>query len=355
MKQRTSLYPDYVANSCNDANKIQQLIKIQVDKETVKRSTDSTKAASLSAKVRPIERSTCVTGVAVAYCDKFHMFYKPVFCGREHCPACGKDGSQAHKRRVNRVIDTVLGWASVSYLVVTVPEQARPAMCDRQKLNDFRTFVRRKLKRDGFTVGLFRWHWAGSCRSCKGNKNKVHSCSDCNGTGAGNEWEPHLNILLPAGNTRRTTKKGKIVEGVSCYDAGRQTLKKSYIDQWREDLRKWFKVNCKIDAVGNIHHNFVGAGDKMRVRRIKHKLKYVMRATLRDSALYDKFADVLKNYRTTTHLGVWAKVKEKQECECPLCGGKLNWYGESSAAFYNAGKKLVEVKSGMYYLDWTDE
>jgi len=352
MKKSASLYPEHIAISYNDLNLYNEHYIAKGDAILNERLKDSYLALSLNQKLENKYQNRCVTGVSVGTCGK-HFFYKPVHCGKESCRYCGEDNSQAHKRRVSRVIDQVRTWKAVSYFVITVPEEARNKMKTRQALNDFRNFVRRKLKRDGFTTALVRWHYAGKCNHCGGGKVARLGCVFCQGTGCGDTWEPHLNILLPAGNTKRTTKSGKIKDAVTCYDYGRETLKSAYIDSWRLSLSDWFRENHSVDSVGNFYHNFIAARDKDKKQKVNHRVRYIMRATLRNEALADEMSETLKRYKTTTHIGIWKKAKEERlPIACPCCGGELSWYRDVREKWYSPGKTLIEVETGLYYLDW---
>ena len=350
MRARAPFYPEYIANTYNTLH-AQQVRRAENLKTVLKeRKNDTEKATELHSKTVKRDRPGCVTGVAVGYCSSNHFFYKPVHCGREWCTYCGEDRSPAHIRRVSRVSDAVLSWDALSYMVVTVPEACRESFMSKQMLNDFRNFVRRKLKRDGFEQAVIRWHWAGSCPTCKGGKERRKTCAECSGTGAGKTWEPHLNILTPAGNTTRTTKGGKTKQAVKAYDHGRHTLSADYVKSWRESLSEWFKKHTGKDAVGNIHHNFVGPHDKAKAAKFRHRLRYVMRSTLRHKELADRLY-FLKGYRTTTHLGNVQVKKVKQETCCPLCTKPLRWYSETWEK-WNEKKPgdLIDVGSGLYFL-----
>lgn len=343
-------YPEYVAQGYNAAENIQNFNKKRQSEAREKAANDLLLATNLHKKLKKSYQASCITGVRVAHCKAAHVFYKPVFCGKESCSFCGEDRSPAHQRRISAVIDTIKSWEAVSYLVITIPEQARDYMRSKDNLNKFRQYVKRKLKRDGFSAGFFRWHWAGSCQSCKGDKRKAPFCGECASTGAGSTFHPHLNILLPAGNTIRHTKKGKERQAVSCYDIGRQTMKKSYLDAWRRDLELWFKHNFRLIVEGNIRHNFVGKGVKDKVKRIAHKVRYVTRATLRRPELIEEIQYLVKGYRNSLKFGSWRKPEHQEETCCPLCGSALSWFLGDKENFFNPNKRRVEVLPGIFYL-----
>jgi hypothetical protein len=350
------LYPDYIrknieAKTCISVEDQQVIKRKKLQDAAINQENDANKALQLTKKDLKSTTPKCMIAVNVGYCSGNHFFYKPVECGREYCEHCGKDGSSTHLRRIDRVKKAVLSWNSLSYLVITIPEACRDQFRSKSMLNEFRTFIRRKLKREGFTEGVFRWHYAGSCLTCKGLKSKRAACYDCEGTGAGRTYEPHLNILLPSGNTRRMTKAGKDKEGVNCYDPGRNTLKKSYIEAFRNSLEDWFLKHCGKKTTGNIYHNFVGARDKNKRARYLHKLRYVMRSTLR---FYELFKELtfLKGYRTTSHLGkILEKLPKLEKC-CPLCDKPLKWYSEHIEKWFEPGKRerLIPLEGNLFFL-----
>lgn len=300
--------------------------------------------------------SSCITGVKVGLCVNNHHFMKPVFCGKEDCDFCGQDKSPAHNQRISAVIDQVQSWRAVSYLVFGVPEIGWGFLQNKENLNKYRTFIRRKLKRDGFNVGLMRWHYAGDCKQCNNKKGYKEKCEACNGTGCGDRWQPHLNVLLPAGNTQRTTKKGKVKEAVSCYEFGQYSLKKEYLEGWRIAIKDWFQENFKIDAPeGNLWHTFISGTDKLKKQKIFHKVRYILRATLRNKNLSVYMSPMLKHYKNTAKIGIWQKPI-KQVKNCPCCGSSIVWVSEPSHVFFsNAIRKKIEVQAGMFLIIYNDQ
>lgn len=344
-----AFYPDYVGQSCNGHKNIANFNKMRIEQLVKDTNCDREKALQLAKKVKKTGRSSCLKGVMVAYCDKNHRFFRPVYCEKEYCEHCGRNGSPAHRKRSAAIMDTVKQWDALSYMVITVPDVLRDWFLDKTVLNEFRTYVRRKLKRDGFLNGVLRWHWAGDCDVCKGKKDKVDTCQACEGTGCGDVYKPHLNILLPAGNTIRTTKGGKIKNAVQCYDPNRETLKKSYLDQFKTDLAKWFRDKFKVMVEANIYHNFVGKRTKDKQKRIAHRVKYVMRATLRHPKLADEIKGFLKGYKNTAKFGKWIKQLMDHETNCVCCGGKLKWFVGDLLTWDRV--KKIEVKTGLFFID----
>lgn len=354
------LYTYNVGYTYNDIYKSDKITQKAIND---KRTEAQNAALKLNGQLKKTgQRSDCLKGVAVGYCGKGHTFFKPVFCEKESCQHCGQDRSPAHYRRCSAVIDTVLKWNAVSYLVITIPEEIRSWYLDKKALNNFRNYIRRKLKADGFTTAALRWHWAGTCKTCQGKKNVKDQCIDCNGTGAGDEWHPHLNILLPSGNN------GKI----QCFE--RFNFKKEYLNEWRKDLQSWFKKKhptANPDKLkGNIYANFIPSvgtpvrdkrtkqykplTDKIFQMKVRHRVRYIFRATLRNRKLSEIIEPILKRYVNTARIGQWDKTEHKPK-NCPCCGDPLKWYGEPAAKFWERKKILIEVEKGLYFVNYLAE
>lgn len=321
-------------------------------------------ALELQSKVIRPARPDCIKGVKMAFCERGDTFVKPTFCNFEHCQWCGQNGSSAHQRRINRMMPGVEKWDALSYLVVTIPYEIRGFYASKKALNKFRTFVRRKLKKDGFDTAAMRWHWAGDCPDCKHKKKESKDkCVTCFGTGCGSSWHPHLNILLPAGN------RGK----VTAYNPKSFELKKEYLNGWRQSLATWFhkehkhiKEFEKHQFKTNIYHNYVPAVGSMYyskkakqlvkmdavtyMRRVKHKVNYITRATLRHPDM-EFYTVTLKGYNNMSHIGVWEKSKP-EPMACPCCGGELKWYADTVEKWHELRKNLVEIAPGMYFLNF---
>lgn len=354
MNLTIAIYPERVGQSYNQRIKIQNLNNLRLSEHRQKAVSDLQIAKKANKSLKKSYNSSCITGVSVGHCSNNHMFYKPVYCEKEDCTFCGQDKSPAHQRRISSVIDQIQSWSAVSYFVITVPEEGRGYLQSKENLNKFRNFVRRKFKRDGFTTGLLRWHWAGDCRICHNKKGIKETCQDCQGTGCGNTFEPHLNILFPAGNTVKKTKKGKEREAVTCYDHGKHTVKAEYLQLWRDSVKQWFKDHFKVESEGNIYHSFIAPGDKAKKMKIFHKVRYILRATLRNVNLSQYVRPLLKGYKNTSKIGIWEKPINDHVKMCPCCGEKLEWYGEPSHVFFSLNKKLIEVEPGLFYVHFTD-
>lgn len=263
---------------------------------------------------------SCTVGYIGGQCSGGHQFLKVIYCGREWCHNCGEDGSPAHQRRIARWLPKIAQMDSVGYLVVTIPKIIREGFNDRKRLSDFRTFVKRKLQRLGYSRGLIRYHVFGDCPECNG-----HGCANCHKTGSGRDYNPHLNILIDegyldqAGWDRLVLPLKKSVEGY---------------------FRKHFKSYPKKDLAGNVFYSY--ASDKAH---IMHKLKYITRATFR--IFNEKYAETWQGFRVSSTWGKWDKTVNPPKDDlallengfCPYCIAE------------NKGRQTIKWFPGYYETD----
>lgn len=260
---------------------------------------------------------SCTAGYIKGQCQGGNVFLKAVFCGREWCDNCGRDGSPSHQRRIARWIPKAEQIKSMAYIVITIPEAIRDNFKNKKALTDFRTYVKRKLQRDGYGRGLIRWHYFGDCQRCKGG-----GCYHCNDSGTSNKYHPHLNILTDGGRIKRA-----------------DFIK--YMETWRHDLGRYFdKVSSTSGQIGIINYQFTRNQYKKA-----HLLKYVTRATHRN--FNKEIATALNGYRTTSTWGKW-KTKTNLKTEntnlvnlernlCPCCKKPLTW---------QAGHYITDLATG---------
>jgi hypothetical protein len=261
----------------------------------------------------------CVRGFIPGHTTN-KIFHKVVSCGKENCKTCGADYSVIHNRRVDRAYPKILQLSTVGYLVVTVPDYLRGAFLDKQVLNDFRNFIRRKLKRDYNTRGLIRWHWCGEDERT---------------------WKPHLNILMEA-----------------------KYWPNEKLDAFRNAVAVWFTkyFNLATPAAGNIHYAYVNPatfkdfvnkktgetipGPVAAKIKIKHWIKYVLRATAKKVKDH-KILDVLYKYKNTGYFGNFEKVERERTsasailsgCD-PETGEVIQWEQRiNPSVFYNEYKR----------------
>lgn len=124
------------------------------------------------------EAQSCGMWGMLKRCEHGHKIVKRLVDGREWCPRCGQRGSEAHNRRIARLIDRVYSMESVGYLVLELPVAVRKWAIDVEFLREFRRYVLRMLDRELGCKGIARWHYCGD---------------------DGKTWKPHLNLLIEHG------------------------------------------------------------------------------------------------------------------------------------------------------------
>lgn len=242
----------------------------------------------------------CSQGYLRTICPDNHIIEKTIVCGREWCRDCGKSGSIIHKRKIRRWIpyaEQMESFGGAQYLVITIPDTIRSFFATKKDLNDFRTFIRRYLKRNKLTGqdarGLMRYHFAGECPDCKNRKQNVSNCSTCEGTGGGKKFHPHLNILLQG-----------------------SWIKPEDLEAFKNSIGKYFKR-----VSGKFYKANVNTKYYKKEIDFKHKVKYITRATWR---FYDKkICSLIHAFRNNTVFGKFEKTETVQEATekncCPIC------------------------------------
>ena len=270
---------------------------------------------------------SCTIGYIGGQCASGHQFLKVLYCGKEWCHNCGEDGSPAHQRRIARWIPKVMQMTSVGYLVITIPVKVREQFNDRKRLTHFRTFVKRKLQRLGYSRGLIRYHSFGDCEYCEGK-----GCARCRDTGAGTRYNPHLNILIDENYLDEIRWKQIILP-----------LRQACTNYFRQH----FGRIPKKDLIGNVFYSYAG-----EQAHIMHKLKYVTRSTFR--VFNPKYAVTWTGFRTTSTWGNWDKPEAMPKNDlalletgfCPVCAeakkGKqpIKWF----TGYHSVDTETGEIK-----------
>lgn len=210
---------------------------------------------------------------------KKNNYYKLLSCGKEWCKDCGKMHSYAHDLKAAPLIPKFRGLffgqgVSVGYLVVTVPAQLRKHFRNKQVLNDFRTYWRRKMRRyleeNNLPIcGLTRYHWAGE---------------------NGYDWKPHLNILFPS-----------------------DWIELETLHEWRMDCAQWFKNYFRLDELPkpNLWYNF----ERHDFKKVTFWIRYITRPT---QTKYNELnAETIHKYRNTAPFGKFPpdpEPDEKSDC-----------------------------------------
>lgn len=281
----------------------------------------------------------CTAGYIKGSCNHEHTFYKAVFCGREYCPDCGRNGSLSHQRKVKRWNPKGQEMECMRYMVVTIPEGVRKQFFNTEMLRSFRISFKRKLKRMGFERGLMRYHFFGDCSCCEGK-----GCKICKGTGAGQKYHPHLNVLFEGGYMQPDEFK-----------AFRAEINNYLVSYFK-------KVSGGKEFTPVFHLQYAVTPEEKA-----HKVKYVTRATFR---VFDPVVNkLLKGFRAAQTWGQWPEhcganyrpdSGELLEAgKCPCCveekqtdAGKIDW--RQGGNFIEEIKPNVSLLEGVSFVKKTE-
>lgn len=241
----------------------------------------------------------CPSAFTMGKCECGKVYAKQIQCGREWCPVCGAEWSDAHQRRFSRWWGKVALMPSVGYLVCTIPPDLRPVVNEsdldslKKRLNEIRKGFVDRLKRMGYRRGLSRWHWFGDY---------------------GHAFHPHLNVLID----ESIVSPERLEE---------------YKLAWKEAL------GMSEDSVVSVHYAY-----RDSIGKIIHTVKYVTRATFRRIEDYKDglLAIALHGYRNNHWWGancwegevMWelqegegvvSEVIKLESSVCPECGRHLIW------------------------------
>lgn len=270
----------------------------------------------------------------------------------------------------------------MGYMVITIPEDLRVLFYDKEILRDFRSKLLRKCKEDyHLTKGLARYHWFGDCVHCAGV-----GCKDCKGTGAGDAFYPHLNILFPEGYIDSVAEYLTPLKRwmhlyflrlVNKQIDGLVNVTTLWNDETDETLEHWLQVRRLMTAESLVvNYSYVDEAPEMM-----NRVKYVTRATFRRYSRDVK--DLLFNFRNCI---VWGWKRGEVSCDdegdelvrfCPRCAEKglqhiLNWNkiervqsdsyikkyeerttaGEQARAIYAIHRKQ-RGDTENHFIDWT--
>jgi len=217
-------------------------------------------------------------------------YLKAITCGKDWCRDCGKMGSTTHLRRINPILRRFKALQhsgkKIGYLVITIPDQIRNHFKDKQALADFRDYWKRKLKREGFPLGVIRYHWAGN---------------------DGYHFAPHLNILMPSG-----------------------FLKLETLETWRKELSHWFSEYCGLHPEpiwnpetkkmekdfpkSNLYYHYLKPDEPEAEAKLYHWVKYIFRAT--QTKRNKETESIIYKFRNTSVFGKksdWPKLQLTEE------------------------------------------
>jgi hypothetical protein len=266
------------------------------------------------------ELQNCAKFFITVECKNGHRFGKELFCGKEYCPVCGAEWSDAHKRRFSRWLPKAEQIDSLGYFVFTLPKQVRYKYRTRESLNeltkkitcgDQSRKIRGILKDQGFTRGLSRWHWFG-------DQNSI--------------YHPHLNVLVDGGY-----------------------LSKKRLNCIRE-------AYAEVLGVSTVDVNY----RYTRVRpKMVHILKYVTRATFLHFDWDSGMAIELNGFRNNRSWGKWdldvawkmegesqyEHIIELEHGKCPVCHEDLRKWSKAFPVCMMKLEAPIDIGAGYFRLD----
>lgn len=252
-------YLEYIAKTCNG---VSQTVghESSIDRFLKK----------MESRPKPDGFYRCTRVFLHGHTSKF-TYLKSVTCGKEWCRDCGQIGSVSHNRRVSAIqprMQALLDHSPVQYMVITIPSYLWEKFFSKDVLNEFRTYVRRKLKREGRGLAVMRWHWAGE---------------------DGKTWKPHLNILCKGG-----------------------FMLAPELSRWKTEISEWYKKRFDLKKNPTVVINTGYTNDE---KKLSHWIRYVFRATM-TSYPNKKVQATIFRYRNTSIVGAkknWPKVELTEE------------------------------------------
>lgn len=184
-------------------------------------------------------------------------FAKEVYCGKEWCPDCREEGSPAHNRRIARWIPKIRQFDALGYWVFTQPLELRDQFRDPLMLSMWAHGIQEILKRHGFEKGLRRVHFFGD---------------------ESTTYNPHLNVLT---------------SGAHVPPALLEIIKSEY-------------AALLGVSMADVHYEYVRAPGKMF-----HALKYITRATFKESVWDPELSCLLRGFRNMVVWGLPDRVDKK--------------------------------------------
>lgn len=211
---------------------------------------------------------SCQKGWIVSTCPHCNRKYvRPLLCGRENCPTCGEYMGWLHRRRIARWWDKVMQMRDIGYIVITFPQEYWDRFLDKKMMNEFASYIRRKLKRMGVKRGLYCWHFSSDKKNFS-------------------IFYPHLNILIEF----------------------------RYLEVWekfKKDIAKWLskKLSKEWKVVVANYQYYKNCSISKKI----HLLKYLTRPTGRN--LSDLVLDKFKGMHNYRWWGKWEKIRHEHEIE----------------------------------------
>jgi len=273
--------------------------------------------------------ASCGSWSVIAECESgHHHFAKRLYCGREWCEVCGEDNSAAHKRRMARLLPKLQQVKELGYFVIEFPDIARhigeagisPDMVKgegkgwcysktdlRDTTNTIVEVMAGKRSAGGrdskrvegyFTRGIARWHWFGDKKPGKYNPHcNILVDFDTLSEAVRDGLQPVIESYRASLSTGKQTKKiRRELQGIDMYLRGKSGyMPKPLLDRIAGVLRE--SLNCP-DLI--VHYEY-----RNEPAKIVHSVRYITRATFKDSAWDGYMAQELFNFRNIRWWGSW--------------------------------------------------
>ncbi len=182
--------------------------------------------------------------------DTENHYVKKIDCRKPWCPVCGGKGGKIHNARLHAIMSRVnVEKYNLRQIVLTVPEEIREKLKDRENLSLFEKYGNEVIARHfGEPVFDSKGH-VKRYKITKGTISYLHLFGEEAGV-----FKPHLNFHI--------------------FEGKNETLKlsKEKMKLLKQDwLSKLKKFNYKIDKV-DVHYSY-----RDSVRKVMHSIKYMSR------------------------------------------------------------------------------
>jgi len=231
-----------------------------------------------------LESEICGAYVAYFECEdnpENHSFGKRIFCGRQWCPRCGQDNSEAHRRRYMRIMDKIFSLDRLGVFVFTIPQTVVDAFLDPVVLSMASNFVAGLLKKKGFDKRLLVWHFFGDGKIREGRLRF-------------DKYHPHLNVAVEGG-----------------------WLSEEFLDEvkkaWAEFLekitgKKMLTIKNKPVKKVDVHYCFLEYSNES-AGKFYNRACYITRPTFKQLEGWEHLARALFRFRNIRICGKWDEEK----------------------------------------------
>ena len=300
-------------------------------------------------------------------CEAGHKFLHQLLCEKDWCPTCGQRDSQAHKKRVARILPKVQQIDGMAYIVIEFKNQDRDTFYSRKALAEAGKTIRRVLadfgkppcpqcgrvakqqqdgswicptspKRHGtfqspnapfFPRGITRWHWFGEpvCPQAfchrQGTWDRFEGSWRCERHGffsvkdvrpADMHWHPHLNVLVDGGwlDPKVLTRLQEELSEALIEDFQAELNPNGSIKKLEKGIILNYQYIPKLDAPaqGDAEKEIEAQEGreglrKYRVSKMIHRAKYIMHPTFLAIDWDPAMALELEDFHATATYGNW--------------------------------------------------